>query len=89
MTTIARYTKKFARYLRNTRAVSALEYAILVGVIAVAIAAALTTFSGNIEDAMNTIGDMMWEALQAQVSAPAAHKRRRCGHLRCLWELQE
>ena len=41
MTTIARYTKKFVRYLRNTRAVSALEYAILVGVIAVAIVAAL------------------------------------------------
>ena len=37
MTTITRYTKKFAHYLRNTRAVSALEYAILVGVIAVAI----------------------------------------------------
>ena len=56
MTTIARYTKKFARYLRNIRAVSALEYAILVGVIAVAIAAALTTFSGNIKSAMDTIG---------------------------------
>ena len=27
--------KKFARYLRNTRAVSALEYAILVGIAAV------------------------------------------------------
>ena len=50
MTTIARYTKKFARYLRNTRAVSALEYAILVGVIAVAIVAALQTFSGQIGD---------------------------------------
>ncbi len=56
MTTIARYTKKFARYLRNTRGVSALEYAILVGVIAVAIAAALGTFSGQIGKAMNTIG---------------------------------
>ena len=51
MTTITRYTKGFVRYLRNNRAVSALEYAILVGVIAVAIAAALTTFSRNIEKA--------------------------------------
>ena len=57
MTTIVRYTKKFARYLRTTRGVSALEYAILVGVIAVAIAAALATFSGQIETAMKTIGD--------------------------------
>ena len=31
MTTITRYTKGFVRYLRNNRAVSALEYAILVG----------------------------------------------------------
>ena len=56
MTTIARYTKKLARYLRSTRAVSALEYAILVGVIAVAIVAALNTFSGKIKTAMDTIG---------------------------------
>ena len=41
MTTLARYTKKFAHYLRHNRAVSALEYAILVGAIAVAMAAAL------------------------------------------------
>ena len=56
MTTIARYTKKFARYLRNTRAVSALEYAILVGVIAVAIAAALGAFSGRSQRRWKTIG---------------------------------
>ena len=56
MTTLAHYTKKFAHYLRNTRAVSALEYAILVGMIAVAIAAALTTFSGNITSALTNIG---------------------------------
>ena len=48
MTTITRHTKGFVRYLRNNRAVSALEYAILVGIIAVAISAALVTFSGNI-----------------------------------------
>ena len=41
MTTITRYTKGFVRYLRNNRAVVAMEYAILVGVIAVAIATAL------------------------------------------------
>ena len=56
MTTIARYTKKLVRYLRTTRGVSALEYAILVGVIAVAVAAALATFSGQIGKAMTTIG---------------------------------
>ena len=56
MTTITRYTKKFAHYLRNNRAVSALEYAILIGVIAVAMSAALATFSTNIGKALTTIG---------------------------------
>ncbi len=44
------------RWLRDSRAVSALEYAILVGVIAVAIGLALNTFSGSIDTAMDTIG---------------------------------
>ena len=56
MTTITRYTKKFVHYLRHNRAVSALEYAILVGVIAVAISTALVAFSGNITTALETIG---------------------------------
>ena len=42
---LTRYTKKFAHYLRNNKAVSALEYAILVGIIAIAISAALVTFA--------------------------------------------
>ena len=55
-TTITRYTKGFVRYLRTNRAVSALEYAILVGIVAVAIAVALTSFSTQISTAMTTIG---------------------------------
>ena len=51
-----RYIKKADRYLRNTCGVSALEYAILIGVIAVALSAALVTFSGNITSALSTIG---------------------------------
>ena len=63
MTTIARYTKGFVRYLRTNHAVSALEYAILVGIIAVAIATALTTFGTNgITTGMGVIG--------AKVAAP-------------------
>ncbi len=57
MTTLARYTKQFVQYLRNTKAVSALEYAILVGVIAVAVGAALVTFSDDIQTAITGIGD--------------------------------
>lgn len=50
------YPKKFVRYLRATRAVSALEYAILVGAIAVAMAAAMATFTNQIQSALSTIG---------------------------------
>ena len=53
MTTITRYTKGFVRYLRNNHAVSALEYAILIGIIAVAVAAAITTLSGGIENGID------------------------------------
>ena len=56
MTTITYYTKKFVHYLRHNRAVSALEYAILVGAIAVAMGTALAAFSGNIGDALTKIG---------------------------------
>ena len=59
MTTITRYTKGFVRYLRTNHAVSALEYAILVGIIAVAISAALVTFSTNI-----TNGDKVYRGLR-------------------------
>ena len=57
MPTVTRYMKKVTHYLCNTRAVSALEYAILVGVIALAMAAALAAFSDSIEKGMKAIGD--------------------------------
>ena len=54
MATTARYTKKFA-HLRHTRAVSALEYAILVGVFAVVIFVAYETFRSDIREAIIVI----------------------------------
>ena len=51
-----RCAKKFARYLCHTRAVSALEYAMIVGVIALAITAALAAFSPNITTVLDAIG---------------------------------
>ena len=50
------YAQKAVCYLRHTRAVSALEYAILVGVIAVVMAAALVAFGGDITTALANIG---------------------------------
>ena len=59
MTRITRQTKGFWRYLRHTRAVSALEYAILVGVIATGIAAALIGLGDNIDDALEAMGEQV------------------------------
>ena len=44
------------RFVRANKAVSALEYAILVGVIVAGVGAALIAFSGNIKTAISTIG---------------------------------
>lgn len=49
-------SRRFRRFLRATEAVSALEYAILVGVVTVAIGAAVATFSGNIQTVIEGIG---------------------------------
>lgn len=57
MQTIIRYAKQFVQYVRNNRAVSALEYAILIGIIAVTITAALTTFSSDMKTAIEAVGD--------------------------------
>ena len=48
--------QRIRSFVRDTKAVSALEYAILVGVIAVAIAGALAAFSTDLEEAFTAIG---------------------------------
>lgn len=48
--------RKLRSFMSSARAVSALEYAILVGVIAVVVGAALAEFGGQIEAALETIG---------------------------------
>ena len=55
-------SRRFRRFIRANEAVSALEYAILVGVIATTITAALITFSGTITTALTTLGAEVAEA---------------------------
>ena len=50
-------SRRFRRFLQANEAVSALEYAILVGVIAVAVGAAIVAFSGDLTTAMGNIGE--------------------------------
>ena len=45
------------RFLRANKAVSAMEYAILVGVIVAGVGGALIAFSNDIEKALKTVGD--------------------------------
>ncbi len=49
--------RRFRQFIRDSKAVSALEYAILVGVIAVAIGLALTQFGTDLTKGINKIGD--------------------------------
>ena len=49
-------SRRLRRFLRANEAVSALEYAILVGVIAVGVGAALVTFGDNISTALTNLG---------------------------------
>ena len=51
--------RRFRRFLRANEAVSALEYAILVGVIAVGMAAAIAAFETDIEEALTAIGGIV------------------------------
>ena len=47
---------RLRRFTRANEAVSALEYAILVGVIALAVGAAIVTFSGSVTAPLGSIG---------------------------------
>ena len=51
-----RHTSRLPDFVRLDEGVSALEYAILVGIVAVVLAVAVTTFSGNIQTAIGSIG---------------------------------
>ena len=49
-------SRRFRNFLRANEAVSALEYALLVGIVAVGLTGAIVTFSGNIEAALTALG---------------------------------
>ena len=49
-------SRRFRRFAKANEAVSALEYAILVGVITIGVGVALVAFSTNIQDAIKAVG---------------------------------
>ena len=50
-------SRRLRRFLKADEAVSALEYAVLVGVVTVAVGGAVLAFSGQIGDAISVIGN--------------------------------
>ena len=59
--------RRVAGFLRSTTAMSALEYALLVGVIATVIAAALVVFGDRMTDAINSISPEITDAAREVV----------------------
>ena len=57
-------SRRIRRFIRATKAVSALEYAILVGIITIAVGAAIATFSKDISDAVAAIGTGLDETVK-------------------------
>ena len=55
-------SRRFRRFLWANEAVSALEYALLIGIIATLISAALVVFGGKITAALVTVGAEVTEA---------------------------
>lgn len=53
---VKNFLRFLRRFLRAQEAVSALEYAVLVGIIVAGVGGALVAFSDNIEQAVDTIG---------------------------------
>ena len=49
-------SRRFRRFAKANEAVSALEYAILVGVVTIGVGAAILAFSDNIQEAIKAIG---------------------------------
>ena len=51
------FMRRCGRFLRSERAVSALEYAVLAGVVIAGIGAAIVTFTGDLTTAMTNVGN--------------------------------
>ena len=61
-TVIKHKSRRFRRFLRANEAVSALEYALLIGIIATVLTTALIAFGEKITGALTTIQDEVTEA---------------------------
>lgn len=61
---------RLRRFLRSTKAVSALEYAVLVAIVVVGTGAALLTFGNNINVALEKIGNQVSKSVNSLLPPP-------------------
>ena len=64
-------SRRLRRFRRSNEAVSALEYAILVGVIAVGVGAVIITFGDTIQNAITGIGTKVTATVAPLAPAPS------------------
>ncbi len=69
MTTLTHHAKTIWRYLRDTRAVSALEYAILVGAVAAGLGTAVVAFRQEIVTSLTNLQTEMTDAVSDVISS--------------------
>ena len=69
MTTLRHQTQALCRYLRNTKAVSALEYAILVGAVAAGLGTAVVNFRTEIVDSITDLRNSMTASVDSVVGS--------------------
>ena len=74
-------SRRFRRFVRANEAVSALEYAILVGVVAVAVGAALVTFGDKVTKAIGNISTNVEGGWECHVERHSDHTRTVLGGL--------
>ena len=67
-------SRRFRRFVKANEAVSALEYAILAGVVSLAVGGAIITFSGDITAAIEGVGDGIAETTGGELKTGKALK---------------
>lgn len=68
---IITHAKRLWRYLRETRAVAAMEYAIIVGVVVVGVGATAVTFSTEITDFLKSVTAKVSDVEQSLPTPPS------------------
>lgn len=70
--TVKQTLRRIRRFLRADDAVSTLEYAMMVGLIATAVGAAIVAFSDDVQTAITTVGNQVAGITITGVTPPAA-----------------